>query len=379
MAGGVTVTTAGGFAHVTGVATCGKVHLCPVCAAKIRSARSAMLQRAGTAWEEVGGEHQDVLLRAKSAWIRIDKGTAIGDEGQVLAAAEGRQAGGLGMLTLTLRHYERHTLKQLLAWQREAWKRSLGQNAGRAWRMAKVEYGVAGFVRAWEVTYGENGWHPHWHILVLFEQPLTPERGAALEELIYQQWAAALRAVGAYLPDREHGVKLDLSGHGEGGALARYLMKYQDGKAAWTTAAEMTRQDIKAGREGHLTPFEIARSFLVGEPDPVKVGLWREYETDARGMRALYFSNGLKKRLALICDMDERTDDQIAAEEAKGEPLAVFPAEVWHRHVVRHRGRSLALLRAAEKLGTVGVRTLAESWGLTWGQDVLDPPPPPAD
>jgi hypothetical protein len=346
LSGGVTQkVTPAGSSYFAGVATCGKVHLCPCCGAKIRTARAAELQAAGTAWE---GRRED----------DADRG------------------GGLALLTLTMRHYARQALRPLVEHQREAWRRALGQNAGREWRSARRQFGVVGFVRAWEVTHGDNGWHPHWHVLVFLQEPLSPEQGEDLEEVIYRAWAGAVTAVGGYLPSREHGVRLDLSGHGEGGALARYLMKYQDGKAGWTTAAEMTRQDVKGGRGGHRTPFQIVRE-LSGTPAEIEadVRLWREYEEAARGMRALYWSNGLRKMLGALVELDDRGEAEIAAEEPEGAPVAVIPAEVWHRQVVRHRGRSLDLLRAAEAGGVEAVRALVEGWGLVWDRDVLPPPP----
>lgn len=387
LAGGVTPKlTAKGRAYLSGVATCGKVHLCPVCAATIRSARARELQAAGVAWETLGGAHSDILVAAKLASDRIAKAAADGTDpaGADLIAverADGVQAGGLAMLTLTMRHYLRHALTELVGQQREAWKRALGQNAGRAWRAAKASFGVVGFVRAWECTHGpENGWHPHWHVLVFFDRPLTPEEGGELEEIIYGVWSAALKAVGAYLPGREHGVRLDLSGHGEGGALARYLMKYQDGKTGWTTGAEMTRQDVKTGRDGHRTPFEIARTFLDedaadGDEYARDRDLWQAYEAGASGLRSLYWSNGLRKRLAPLVELDNRTDGQLAAaEDATASPVAVILADPWHRHIAPRRGRSLALLKAAEKDGVQGVRAIVEKWGLVWGVDVIDPP-----
>jgi hypothetical protein len=387
LAGGVTPKiTPGGRAYLSGVATCGKVHLCPVCGATIRSVRSAELQAAGVAWETYGGADSEVLVAAREATLRLNAAAEAGEppmwEDLVAEArAEGVQGGGLAMLTLTMRHYARHELRDLVRQQREAWKRSLGQNAGRAWRRAKREYGVVGFVRAWECTHGEaNGWHPHWHVLVFFERPLTAEEGAALEEVIYEAWSAALEHVGAYLPDREHGVRLDLSGHGEGGPLARYLMKFQDGRTAWSTAAEMTRLDIKVGRDGHRTPFEIARTFIdVEDQEQADVerdrDLWLEYEDAAAGLRSLYWSNGLRARLAPLVELDARTDAQLAAaEDQKATPVAVILAEPWHRHIAPRKGRSLALLKACERDGVRAVRTLLEGWGLIWGVDVLDPP-----
>lgn len=331
-----------GMAYYVGLSTCGRVHLCPCCGAKIRQARSDELQAAGTAWE--GRKH------------------------------------GVAMVTFTMRHYRRTPLDVLVKQQGAAWKRAFGQNALKSWKTYRASMGITGYVRAWEVTHGSSGWHPHYHVLFFLDRPWTADQAAQVQKVMFGQWAAALRAEGAYpvvergADGKPVGVKVDVAGRGESGALSRYLMKYQDGKAGWTTGDELTRQDVKSGRSGNRLPFEIIRAFA-DTGDAGDLALWHEYERAAHGIRALYWSQGLRKKLGALVELDERTNGEVAAEvPADGEALALVPAQTWHRHVVRHRGRSLALLHAAESLGTVGVRTLIESWGLVWGSDVLPAP-----
>jgi hypothetical protein len=45
----------------------------------------------------------------------------------------------------------------------------------------------------------------------------------------------------------------------------------------------------------------------------------------------------------------------------------------WYGHIVKHSGRRLQLVHAAEKWALPGVRTVIESWGLIWGVDVTEP------
>jgi hypothetical protein len=342
VAGAAAVMSLGGVSYFAGIVTCGKVHLCPCCGAKIRSARAIELQTGGTAWECEGC--------------------------------------GLAMMTLTMRHYARHTLKELVGWQREAWKLAFGMNASRAWRRAKDAFEIEGYVRAWECTHGhEHGWHPHYHVLFFTTRPWTVARAEDFERLAFELWSDALGQVGAYLPNEEHGVDVQVAGKGEASALGRYLMKFQDGKAAWTTADEMVRgQDSKVGRKGRRTPFQIATDFFA-TGDLADLELWEQFEQGAHGIRALYWSNGLRKRLGEMgAELDERSDEQIAAEERGGEPVALIPPETWYRHVAPHRGRALALLKAVEHKGQLGVRLLIMEWGLVWGEDVLPPPVGPA-
>lgn len=339
IAGATALTAAANAAGWRGVATCGSVHVCPVCAPAIRRVRAAELNAAGSAWESVDPE----------------KGTAR----------------GLIMVTLTMRHYSRQSLRLLVQRQNEAWRRSFGQNALRTTKQVRKSMGVLGYVRAWETTHGPNGWHAHYHVAVFLEERPDARRVRVLERLIYRVWADALEAVGAYRPTAAHGVRVDAPGVGEAGQLAQYLMKSPDGRA-WTAAQEMVRADAKAGRKGHRTPFEIARGAVDGDERDGE--LWREYEEQATGIRSLYWSQGLRARLAELVELDERADVVVAEEEnAPGKPIALFPPRTWYGHVVRHSGRRLQLVHAAEKWGASGVRTLVSSWGLLWGVDVLEP------
>lgn len=342
LAGGVTPVIRNGRAGYAGVVTCGSVHVCPCCSTSIRRVRQDELEQVGEFWE--------------------------------------CQSCGLVMMTLTMRHYDRDPLAGLAEMQREAWKRGFGMNAGRDWRKAKLAYGIRGFVRAWEVTHGPNGWHVHFHVLLFLARPLASGDVARLQHLAFEVWAVALVKVGARMPveisekdGKPVAVRIDAPDRGESGQLARYLMKGQDGKTRWGVAAELTRQDVKQGQGGHRTPFEIARDAIAG--DERSIELWREFVQVATGMRALYWSNGLRALLKEMgFELDDRQDQEVAADEASaGTPLACIPAATWYRHIARHKGRALALLKAAEKGGAGAVRALIESWNLTWGLDVLEP------
>ena len=334
-----------GVAHMTGLVTCGKIHLCPVCSAKIRAARSEEIDTVTAAWQAAGH--------------------------------------GLAMMTLTLRHYRRMPLGStrqrnrhgLVAIQHDAWIGAFGSRAGKLWRHLQDDHGVVGYVRVWECTVGgDHGWHPHFHVLLFLDRPWSEDRRAAFEGAARARWVRSVERAGGYRPN-DRGCTVTTPAPGDDQQFARYLFKNQDGKARferWAPGAEMARGDLKRGRQGSRMPFEVAEGAVAGLADDVP--LWHEYEYAAYGIRAMYWSNGLRALLADLVDLDDRTDDEIAAEEVGGEGVALIPAETWYRAVLRHRGRSLALLRAAESLGYIGVRILIESWGLEWGRDVLPAP-----
>lgn len=345
IAGGVSVVLNGGVAHLAGVATCGKVHLCPVCSAKIRAARSDEIDTVTAAWQAAGH--------------------------------------GLAMMTLTLRHYRRMRLGTtrkrerggLVAIQHDAWITAFGSRAGKMWQRLQAEHGIVGYVRVWECTVGpDHGWHPHFHVLLFTDQPWTEDRRAAFEGAAFARWVRSVQKAGGYRPN-DKGCKVDVPRPKDAQQFARYLFKSQDGKARferWSPGDELARADLKRGRKASRMPFEVAEGAVAGLADDVP--LWHEYEYAAHGIRAMYWSNGLRALLGELVELDDRTDEEIVADEVGGDGVALIPAETWYRAVLRYRGRSLELLQAAEAGGIGSVRALVESWGLVWGRDVLDPP-----
>jgi hypothetical protein len=275
-----------------------------------------------------------------------------------------------------MRHYARQSLSLLVQRQREAWKISFGQNALKTTKQIRRGLGVVGYVRAWETTHGDNGWHTHFHVAVFLEERPDAQRVRVLERLIYRGWADALEKVGAYRPSQAHAVRVDAPAAGEAGQIAQYLMKSQDGK--WTAAQEMVLAHAKTGRKGHRMPLQIARGAVAGDERDVE--LWREYEETATGIRALYWSQGLRAKLRELIKLDDRQDAQVAADEETRDkkPAAHFPLKTWYGHVVKVPGRRLQLVHAAERWSVPGIRTLVESWGLIWGVDVTEPENLPA-
>lgn len=318
-AAAVTVKVDGaGVAGFGGVSVCGLVWACPCCSAAIRTRRSVELE--------------DLVLRHVN------------------------QGGGAGFGTLTMPHGRGDRLKPLLRCLSASWQ---AVRQSRGVRAAMEAAGVVGFVRAVEITHGDNGWHPHLHVLALTEQPLTAEQWLVLEAAISQAWRKAVVRQGFREPSADHGVRWQpVQGVGAGSALAKYLTKVQDDGGDRSIGQEMTRGDLKQGRKKSVSVFEILDGAARGEDRWLR--LWWEYEQATRGHRVLTWSAGLRKRLGAL--PDERTDEELAAADAAGVVVAELSDEEW-RDVVKF-GAEARVLDAAERAGAEGVaevlRTLAK-------------------
>lgn len=275
-------------AHYSGLQTCGSVWACPVCAAKISERRRV----------------------------------------EVLAAMDQHQQNGgtVLMLTLTNPHTATDDLKAMLAAQGKAMDRFKGARATKA---LLASMGHIGNIRAWEITHGQNGWHPHFHILLFVDSGLNLEE---YRFAFWQAWANACRLAGLPSPSLTHGVRLD-----DGNQASEYVSK-----GMWGLDREITKGHIKKARKGS-TPFDLLRTYFATK-DEQSAELFREYAENFKGRNQLLWSKGLKALFDVVDRSDEETSAMI---EENAALLGRIEFEQWQL-VVRFdvRGELLELARA---------------------------------
>lgn len=296
-------------AGYAGVERCSSIWACPHCSAVIRAGRAAEIEQAVKAHQKTAGE---VLF-----------------------------------FTGTVRHHRGDELGTTLDAVLVGWKKML---QSRGWARLKKTYGLSGYVRAIEVTHGENSWHPHAHGLLFLDEPVPAECWDELRGLLFELWADSVVKAGAKRPT-EKGLDLRRL-DGDGRVLSAYLAKVQDEKKGrtgkgWGVGAEMSRSDVKRGRTGSISPFELLDDDLDGYSGDERARLWREYYQATKGRRAITWSRGLKKRY----DVGERTDEEIQ-DEAESTVLVWRTHADFYREVLRVRpvdlARALELAEAEE-------------------------------
>ena len=308
-----------GTTSYTGLQTCGSVWICPVCAAKIAERRRAEIIAAMAAHEAAGG--------------------------------------CMNMLTLTSPHQLGDDLRELLAMQSTALHSFWNDRHVKA---VFLEMGTVGQIRALEVTHGRksprnNGWHPHYHVL-LFNglephlmrfQSLRDDQMTEWTLKLYERWAAACVKAGLGEPSLQHGLKLD-----DGSKAAKYVSK-------WGLEDEMTKGHTKKALHGE-TPFDFLRAVLEDPDDKQAAALFRHFSEVFKGKRQLHWSRGLKK----LYSIGEKSDDELA--EEKEDDFAVFlgtiTMEQW-RDVLAVEGRGPLLLIAARSGWPAVLVYLAEIQG----------------
>jgi hypothetical protein len=248
------------------VQRCGSVFMCPVCSKKISEARRVELAKAIKVWKDKGNT---VLL-----------------------------------LTLTNSHDIKDKLKDLLKGQKKAIKSFFGDGLGKKILGTNKIKGLMrrfGHIRAVEITYGQNGWHPHFHILLFLEGTFNLNQIKDFKNKLYLHWLNCCKKAKLSLPDEKHG--LDLR---DGNYAAKYISK-------WGLEHEMTKNISKKGRNQSYNPFDLANlSFKDEKINGRKPSmLFKEYAENFKGTRQLSWSKGLKQALLI----DNKTDEQLAQQD----------------------------------------------------------------
>lgn len=286
-----------GKAFYHGLMSCGLPWVCPVCAAKIAERR----------------------------------------RGELESAVESAKGNGFGVhfVTLTIPHGIGDDLHDTLARLSDALKRMSSDNTFRRHK-AQCEVEIVGYIRAQEVTYGDNGWHPHYHLLVFTKEATC---GSSVIQYLYSgAWRRACLKAGLPEPHPVYGCTVQ-----DGAHAARYASK-------WGIEDEMTKGHTKKAKRHGLTPWGLLRAVLDGGSPEIAAepaaALFRLYAHAFKGRRQLHWSVGL--RAILLPEAVELSDQQIVErpEDERAVLLAELSTEQW-RSIRRARAEA-SVLDAAE-------------------------------
>lgn len=250
-------------------------------------------------------------------------------------AANMREALGLefSLMTFTVPHYKNDNLNDLkvkinLA-SRNFWR------GGPATRFKK-KYGIKGHIRSFEIRWSEkNGWHPHFHFLVISERKLpTTDRNSNHRVDLRKQsddwkhilgmWQSACERAGLKRPGK-YGLDLQ-NGDKAGEYISKFgddgeLLKTKSGKkVTWDMADELTKGDRKEGNES-LSPMQILQASMDAEnkDERWKYGkLYRDWVRCSKGLTLLKWGPGTREIFGL--HKVEKSDAEIIANQDE-EPI----------------------------------------------------------
>ena len=268
-----------------GLATCGSVWACPVCAAKIQERRR----------EEIA---------------------------QAIHHAYGEGNYAPAMVTFTFPHMHSDVLRSLILKQREAFKYL---REGNSFRLFCKRFGYKGLIRSLEVTHGQNGWHPHTHEL-WFIRPLKKAEREAFLDFVKSRWEKACIKAGLIDPSdlaKMRSFRMYSCDVRFNVTTGDYLAK-QDGSRHWGADREMASSKAKTKNKFKgCHPHD----FLMRDDDSGRRH-YLEYALTMRDLRCrqLYWSPGLKGWAGI----DEKDDEQLALEQTESADILGFlTADEW--------------------------------------------------
>lgn len=290
-------------AHFGQLVTCGSVWHCPVCAAKISERRRLEVAAAVQAWRDRGGL--------------------------------------VALVTFTLSHHVGENLETVLGRLKMAREFSL---SGRAAVDFKKEHGVLGSIRALEITYGKNGWHPHLHVLVF----ISPEINTSVADTDYfvreikARWAASVDKIGG-MSTWAYGCDVQICNGDvkpDSDRISDYITKLG---SQWDETYELTKSNAKMGKRSGRSPMQLLSDANKGDDQAAR--LWLQYARVMKGQRFLYWSRGLRSLLGLV-DV-EQTDEDLANERVADAVLVVELARPAWLRVLANAARPDLLAAAA--------------------------------
>jgi hypothetical protein len=273
------------------------------------------------------------------------------------------RGGRIAFMTLTLAHKRGQRLRTLWDGVSYCWGRV---TSGGRWKATQRAYGSpwavpittgakAGgirvgrrlpYVKLSETTYGfANGWHSHLHVALLLPGDVDDRSVSMLGDELFTAWRDASIARGLGTPSRK-GFDIHLV-EGGPGSVAEYL-----GKGTYDLALELSSSATK--EVGSTRPPFALLADVVERGDMDDVHLWHEWEAASRGRRQLIWSAGLRLAAGLL---EERTDEEIAAEDEGGDAEHVIDPATWR--AVRRAGAECDVLDAFEVSRDTGLFLLA--------------------
>lgn len=332
-------------AFYAGLMSCANSRTCPVCAAKINERKS--------------NEMRTMANQAEAMGLK------------------------LSMMTFTAPHNAADKIEELVP--------KISESLAAFWRGApakrfKEKYGIVGHIRSFEVRYGENGWHPHFHIIVVSKNSLPTTkrcgRGVVLPVSeqsgdwcwVLERWQAMTVKSGLSCPN-EYGLDIQ-----NGSQAGEYITKFgsdgeiletkQGKKITWDMADEITKGNTKKGRKGSLSPWDLLALSVDADTDEEKRKakiMFLFYARAMVGVSQIKWSRGLRDFFGIG---KEATDEEILHQEEDKADLLCHITPVEWKYIITNNLRSM-VLELAENGGSEAVANFLFSIGGSGSFDVF--------
>lgn len=294
-----------GKSYFGGLSTCSNVWCCPVCSAKISHYRSNQLQ-------------------SLVDWAKRKNYT-------------------VSILTLTMRHNRSQSLKHLWNAITNSFSRVQQSQGFKNFRKDKL----IGYVKATEVTYGENGWHVHFHCLIItkgnFKGYVCLKDGSLIEDYFAEKFKYFLARYNVDFIKDSGGMDWQICADNTEKIVAKYVTKIHGDIAKELTLGNFKKARIKQNR----TPFQILADIQADNfENKQDIAIFREYEKASYYKLQLVPSRGLYKLAGLVDCKDEDILDN--DKNNKDDTILFISREDWD--IVLLKGLAPRILQFIHKI-----------------------------
>lgn len=197
------------------------------------------------------------------------------------------------LVTYTLRHNNREVLSLVLKRLREAYDLMW---SGRWYMAFKEDWGYLGSIKSLEVTYGENGFHPHFHVILFINSgSSTAELEGGFTDMLKARWLHCLGVRGG-----DANWKNGLTCIAVYSGVAEYVAKWSREPAnsiGWNVASEVTKSPVKRGHKDGSTPLQLLYNAAL--ENRKARALWSVYALSFKGSPQVRISPVLREMAGL--------------------------------------------------------------------------------
>jgi hypothetical protein len=242
--------------------------------------------------------------------------------------------GAIGFLTATIPHRVKTALADSLDVVLKAWR---AVRQGRLATRLKA-LGMAGYVRALDVTYGgNNGWHPHIHALVLFERTPSDQELELLTAELYTRWNSYVQKAG-FPPVRAERFRLERSRSVPD--VSRYCAE-----ASGTSSYRKVALELDVGVKLRWKGFSPAALYIKAcHNEAWALDKVHEFEQAAHGRRFVTWSK-------LAQQLRGKVEPHVPESEGDEDGLAAFYLPTWMYRRLRDMPGAFDILEAAFSIG----------------------------
>lgn len=309
--GGITVMQKNDSMYFSGVSTCGSVWACPVCSNKINEVRS-----------------QEVSLLLN---YYLKGGFA------------------LGMVTLTSQHNENESCRAVKNKELGSFNKMI---VSRRYKELCKKYKFEGYIRALEVTFGSNGWHPHIHLAIVLDN--NQDALKEFTDSLINLWVSFNKGTNQIAQDFTP--ILDVQG------ISKYITK-------WGAAEELVKSNHKTSKsDSGYTPFALLRIAREKGLNSLEARKYIEYAKTFKGAKQLTYSKKLQAKLKEVVSI--KTDIEICTEKQEDAKPVIFLKNDLFKHIVKNKLQGY-VLNILESESILNLELLLMEFGLftTFDQD----------